>query len=165
MKLKLAPIISWLRCYAAQAFLMSSLGSCGSSQLPLTSAEHALLAQLSTRLQADVGLQYDRTAVANKQPNGALIIAVSQTVGRPTDRALCQLDSAALRATAARLAAALLPTCRFRAYHHKVIVLFSAVTKMREGSSSGVCSRIVAARIQPTGLHFQEQQRLPEEQE
>jgi hypothetical protein len=88
MKLKLAPIVSWLRCYSAQALLLSSLGSCGSSQLPLTSAEQALLAQVSTSLQADVGLQYDRTAVANKHPNGALIIAVSQTVGRPTDRAV-----------------------------------------------------------------------------
>lgn len=164
MKLKLAPLISWLRCYSAQVLLLSSLGSCGSSQLPLTSTEQALLAQVGTSLQADVGLQYDRTAVANKQPNGALIIAVSQKVGRPTDRALCQLDSAALRATAARLAAALLPTRRFRAYHSKVVVLFSAATQMRDGSSSSVCSRILAARIQPTGLHFQEQQRLPEEE-
>jgi hypothetical protein len=164
MKLTLAPIVSWLRCYSAQAFLLSSLWSCGSSQLPLTSAEQALLAQVSTRLQADVALQYDRTAVATKQPNGALIIAVSQTVSRPTDRVLCQLDSAAVRATAARLAAALLPTRRFRAYHNKVVVLFSAATEMRDGSSSGVCSRILVARIQPTGLHFQEQPRLPEEE-
>jgi hypothetical protein len=130
----------------------------------LTSAEQALLAQVSTGLQADVVLQYERTAVATKQPNSALIIAVSQTVSRPTERVLCQLDSAALRATAARLAAAFLPTCRFRAYHNKVVVLFSAATEMCDGSSSGVCSRILAARLQPTGLHFQEQQRLLEEE-
>jgi hypothetical protein len=145
--------------------LPSSLGGCGSSQLPLTRAEQVLLARVSAPLQADVGLEYDRMAVVGKHSNGTLIIAVSQTVSHPTGRVLCRLDSAALQALAAHLATTLLPACRFLAYHNKVVVLFDATTQAQNGSSHGVCSRIMMARIQPTGLQFQEQQKLPEENE
>ena len=137
--------------------LVGSLWACGSSQLPLNRAEEVQLARLGTALHARVGLQYDRAAVEGKRRDGKLVISVSQTVGPSPSRVLCLADSAALQATAAGLSDALLPVLRFRTYHDKVVVLFDATTQPRDGSSSGVCSRIVGARNLPSGMRFREQ--------
>jgi hypothetical protein len=150
----------FLRRCLAQVLLLTSLLGCGSSQLPLTRAEEAQLARLGTALHATVGLAYDRRAVEGQRTDGAFTISVYQTVARSTDQVLCQRDSTALKTTAAGLFAALRPTLRFRANHNKVVVLFDAATQPRDGSSSEVCSRIIAARIHPTTMQFREQECL-----
>jgi hypothetical protein len=134
-----------------------ALASCGSTQLPLTSAEEARLETLGARLGKNVRvhLQYDRDAVTRHRPSGTLFIVVTKTVARTeSEPFFCHVDSLALQQKAAAIAAELVPHLRFTQYHRRIIVSYDAYRTLDHMSSEGVCTRMVGASLRTTPLVF-----------
>lgn len=134
--------------------LTFALAGCGTTQLPLTPAEEAQLQTLSNQLGSTVSLQYDREAVTHQRPNGTVVISVYQTAETVRDVSFCRADSFVLQRQSAATAAALVPALRFARYHNRMVILYEAATPMRNGSSTGLCSRAVSASMRTKRLVF-----------